>query len=213
MEKTVPRLWYWKFFLRWTMVVGSAGLEEEGSEGLEVGVTVVMEVRMRVGPPQVGQNFLVGSLQSLRVEEGHGRKDEAVSFHSAEQRGTSLSGMGGRSVPEASMTPQHPAPHAPDPPPLSTNEIQPHLQQHVLNREIARHARALHDRPRLALALLLLLGPSASLVVIGEGEAEIAGFVGRDVGGGDPFAGFGRGVFVRVVLIFFVDGRREQDIG
>lgn len=64
MENCVPRRWYWKFFFRWTMVVGAAaGLE--GSVGAVEGATVVMEVRRRVGPPQEGQNFLVGSLQSL----------------------------------------------------------------------------------------------------------------------------------------------------
>jgi len=46
------------------MVVGAAGVVEV-ELGLAVGATVVMEVRRRVGPPHEGQNFLVGSLQSL----------------------------------------------------------------------------------------------------------------------------------------------------
>ena len=65
----MPRRWYWKFFFRWTIVVGAAGvgLGLEGSMGeVEEGATVVMDVRRRVGPPHEGQNFLVGSLQSLR---------------------------------------------------------------------------------------------------------------------------------------------------
>jgi len=48
------------------MVVGAAGVVEVELAGEVEGATVVMEVRRRVGPPQEGQNFLVGSLQSLR---------------------------------------------------------------------------------------------------------------------------------------------------
>ena len=67
MENWVPRRWYWKFFLRWTMVVGVLEAGFEGSVGEVVGATVVMDVRSRVGPPHEGQNFLVGSLQSLET--------------------------------------------------------------------------------------------------------------------------------------------------
>lgn len=88
---------------------------------------------------------------------------------------------------ETRVAPQHPTPHTPDPPSLSTDQVQPHLQQHVLNGEITRHASTLEDRSRLGLLVLLRLGFRV-LRRLGEGESEISSLVGRDVGRGDPFS-------------------------
>lgn len=66
--------------MRWTIVVGSAEADE--APAAPEGETVVMDVRRSVGPPHDGQNFFVGSLQSL----GKGMRDDQWSVRRARKR-------------------------------------------------------------------------------------------------------------------------------
>lgn len=60
MEKIVPRVLYWKFFLRCTCRVGV--------DEVALGEESVTEARNSVGLPQEGQNFRDASLQILIME-------------------------------------------------------------------------------------------------------------------------------------------------
>jgi len=82
-----------------------------------------MLVRKSVALPQVGQNFLLESLQSLR-------RWFCQSYNS-----TSIA----RRLLETSVTPQNPRLDGGYPPTLDIEQIQPKVQQHVLHRIIGRH--------------------------------------------------------------------------
>lgn len=77
----------------------------------------------------------------------------------------------------ACMTSQHPTLHFLNPLPIRTNEVQPHLKQDVLHREIRSHTP---NRDHFFLRFSFAFGRWE--------EIECAGFVQADVVWGDPFA-------------------------
>ena len=152
-EYFVPRSLYWKFFLRCTCTLGFA------SWPLGSGAVVVIDVRKRDGFPHVGQNFFDGSLQSLTRCEGG---------VSSQSRYHSL---------EASMTAKNPALDARDPLALDTDQIETHMQEHVLHREVRCHTPHLY----------LFSSELSGLLGVLRQQIECSRFVYPNVRGCNPF--------------------------
>lgn len=158
-----------------------------GSEG----AVVVTETRRSVGEPHDGQNFLDGSLQSLRGGGAGRRKCQRRAMRRA------AAGREGDAL-EAGVAAEDPAADAPDPAALAADEVEAHLKQHVLDGKVGRHARTLHDGPRLL--WLEVVAPGRRRRRIGQGQAEVARLEFGHVGRRDPLAA-GRLVVLRVRVV------------